>query len=63
MTKKIPATMRNMAIAKKSNQRRTSMLGSSWRRDRQPIQRSASDSIGPVQPHGHFGLTALEFAA
>lgn len=27
MTKKIPATIRNIAIAKKSNQRRTSMLG------------------------------------
>jgi len=28
MTKKMPATIRNIAIAKKSNQRRTSMLGS-----------------------------------
>ena len=28
MTKKMAATMRNIAIAKNSNQRRTSMLGS-----------------------------------
>jgi hypothetical protein len=51
----MPATIRNIAIAKKSNQRRTSMLGSVSVELRQQHPHPERDCIGPVHAPMPFG--------